>query len=62
MYTLIITRTIRDIPTAVAFPLSGHEAAYAAFEMACELCELTGGTVMLTDTDTGEVLADNTDD
>ena len=62
MYTLIITRTYRETPTEVNFPLSGHDAAYAAFHMACELCELTGGRVFLTDAETAEILADNSED
>ena len=62
MYTLIITRTCRETPTEVNFPLSGCDAAYAAFRMACELCELTGGCVSLIDAETAEVLADNSDD
>jgi hypothetical protein len=62
MYTLIITRTCGETPTEVNFPLSGCDAAYAAFRTACELCELTGGRVSLVDAETGEVLADNSED
>ena len=61
MYTLIITRTCRETPTEVNFPLSECDAAYEVFHMACELCELTGGYVSLIDAETAEVLADNSE-
>jgi len=62
MYTLIITRTCGETPTEVNFPISGCDAAYTAFRMACELCDLAGGGVYLTDANTGEILADNSED
>ena len=62
MYRLSISRYCDGIPTEVIFPISGCDAAYAAFRMACELCELTGGAVVLYDAETVEVLADNTED
>lgn len=62
MYTLIIARTCHETPTEVNFPLSGCDAAYAAFRMACELYELTGGCVSLIDAETAEVLANNSED
>ena len=57
-YSLIIRRAASE----VAFPVAGCDAAYAAFRMACELCELTGGCVSLIDAETAEVLADNSED
>lgn len=57
-YSLIVGRS----GSSVTFPVSGHDAAYAAFRMACELCELTGGSVSLIDAETAEVLADNWDE
>lgn len=44
------------------FLVSGCEAAYAAFEKACDFAEILGITVDLVDGETGEVLADNRDD
>lgn len=44
------------------FLVSGCEAAYAAFEKACDFAEILGLTVDLVDGETGEVLADNRDD
>ncbi len=58
MYVLSIRRSGSE----VAFPVAGCDAAYAAFRMACELCELTGGCVSLIDAETAEVLADNSED
>lgn len=58
MYVLSIRRSASE----VAFPVAGCDAAYAAFRMACELCELTGGCVSLIDAETAEVLADNSED
>lgn len=58
MYVLNIRRSGSEI----SFPVSGCDAAYAAFRMACELCELTGGCVSLIDAETAEVLADNSED
>ena len=57
-YALIIGRA----GSSVTFPVSGCDAAYAAFRMACELAELTGGCVSLIDAETAEVLADNSED
>ena len=37
--------------------VSGCEAAYAAFEKACELAEILGKDCALIDCETGEVLA-----
>ena len=45
-----------------AFSVSGCEAAYAAFEKACDFAEILGITADLVDGETGEVLADNRDD
>ena len=45
-----------------AFAVSGCEAAYVAFEKACDFAEILGITVDLVDGETGEVLADNRDD
>ena len=56
-YALIIGRA----GSSVTFPVAGCDAAYAAFRMACELAELTGGCVSLIDAETAEVLADNSD-
>ena len=57
-YALIIGRA----GSSVTLPGSGCDAAYAAFRMACELAELTGGCVSLIDAETAEVLADNSED
>lgn len=62
MYHVSISRVVSGIPTTVTLPVSGCDAAYAAFRMACELTELTGGTVVLYDWTTGEALADNIDE
>lgn len=45
-----------------AFAVSGCEAAYAAFEKACDFAEILGLTVDLVDGETGEILTDNRDD
>ena len=58
IYVLIIGRA----GSSVSLPISGCDAAYAAFRMACELAELTGGCVSLIDAETAEVLADNSED
>ena len=58
MYVLSISRPGSEI----TFALAGCDAAYEAFRMACELCELTGGRVSLCDAETGEILADNSED
>ena len=44
------------------FAVFGCEAAYAAFEAACDFAEILGLTVNLIDSETGEVLAHNRDD
>lgn len=59
MYTLIISNFYDDTRTAAQFLVGGCEAAYLAFRKACEMCELTGGSVILADAETGEVVADN---
>lgn len=44
------------------FAVFGCEAAYAAYEAACDFGEILGLTVNLIDSETGEVLAYNQDD
>ena len=62
MYTLIISNFYNDTRTEAQFHVGGMEAAYTAFRKACEMCELTGGSVVLIDSETGEVMADNWDE
>lgn len=60
MYTLIISNIYGDTRTEAQFHVGGCDAAYLAFHKAREMCELTGGSVVLIDSETGEVVvADN---
>ena len=57
MYTVSIWRKGKgwtDIAT-----IDGCEAAYNAFHKMCDFAEITGLTVCLYDSETGEVVADN---
>lgn len=59
MYTMIISNFYNETRTEAQFHVGGCDAAYLAFRKAREMCELTGGSVVLIDTETGEVVADN---
>ena len=59
MYTVSI---YTDGTNRIDLRVDGCEAAYAAYRMACDMAELTGATVDLWDSETGEVLACNGED